>query len=148
RKCRFSTGSPASSSAGFFPSPPPPTPPFFPSTGRRGARMGRAIADVIFVAQGSDGTAEEIRKFTPGGTLISSITEAQFDSTFNGQPIDDFCGAYFIPPLVNTPLPVVDVQIASTGVTASILPYGPTYFGGVSVATGDLNGDGIEEIVT
>ncbi|MCI0357184.1 MAG: FG-GAP-like repeat-containing protein, partial [Planctomycetaceae bacterium] len=110
---------------------------------------GDGVAEFILAAQGSDGTAMEIRKFNAlSGALVSFITEAQFDSTFNGMQIDDFCGAYFIAPLVNTPLPTVEVQIASAGLTASLLPYGPTYFGGVSVATGDLNGDGIEEIVT
>jgi hypothetical protein len=110
-------------------------------------RNGRAEA--ILVAQGSDGTANEIRKFDAlSGALISSLPETAFDTTFNGNPINDFFGAYFVATLVDTPLPVFQVQLASTGTSASLLPYGPTYFGGVSVATGDLNGDGIEEIVT
>jgi hypothetical protein len=110
---------------------------------------GDGIADVIFVAQGSDGAANEIRKFdAQSGTLISSLPESAFDSIFQGNPINDFTGAYFVATLADTPLPVIEVEIASLGITVNMLPYGPTYFGGVSVATGDLNGDGIEEIVT
>ncbi len=110
---------------------------------------GNGFAEAILVAQGSDGTANEIRKFdSQSGALLSSLSESAFDSIFQGNPINDYFGAYFVAPLVNTPLPVVEVQMASTSLTASLLPYGPTYFGGVRVATGDINGDGIEEIVT
>jgi hypothetical protein len=107
------------------------------------------FAEAILACQGSDGTANEIRTFdSQTGVELSALSESAFDSIFQGNPIDDYFGAYFVAPLANTPLPVVEVQLARTGLTASLMPYGPTYFGGVSVATGDINGDGIDEIVT
>ena len=107
------------------------------------------FAEAILVCQGSDGIANEIRKFdSQSGTLLSALPESAFDTLFQATPINDYFGAYFVAPLVNTAPPIVEVQLARAGLTANLLPYGPTYFGGVSVATGDLNGDGVDEIVT
>src|SRR5262249_59321796 len=46
-------------------------------------------------------------------------------------------------------LGLVRVFDATTGtILGDFLPYGPGYLGGVSVAVGDINGDGIDDLVT
>ncbi len=102
-------------------------------------QTGDGIADVIFVVQGSDGDVREVRMFdAQSGQLLSAVPETSAD----------FCGAYFVTTIDNRDLPEIEVELLSTGRMTRLLPYGPVYFGGVHVATGDLNGDGIEEIVT
>jgi uncharacterized protein YndB with AHSA1/START domain len=102
-------------------------------------QTGDGIADVIFAVQGSDGDVREVRMFdAQSGALLSAVPETS----------SDFCGAYFVATIDDRPLPTFTVEFASTGRMTRLLPYGPTYFGGIRVATGDLNGDGIEEIVT
>jgi hypothetical protein len=102
-------------------------------------QTGDGIADVIFVVQGSDGDVREVRSFDAhSGALLAAVPETS----------SDFCGAYFVTTIDDRSLPVIEVEFASTGLTTRLLPYGPTYFGGVRVATGDINGDGVEEIVT
>jgi serralysin len=60
------------------------------------------IAESILAAQGSDGTAAEIRRFDAlTGQLVDAIFESDFDSIFAGNAIDDFCGAYFVSALKN-----------------------------------------------
>jgi len=48
----------------------------------------------------------------------------------------------------NTPQFVRVIDEQSGAVLVQFVPYGPTFQGGVRVATGDLTGDGIEDIVT
>ena len=53
------------------------------------------------------------------------------------------------PDKCNCSIPAVHIVDSTTGtVKTSFLAYEPSYRGGVRVATGDLNGDGIDEIVT
>jgi len=93
---------------------------------------------VIFVVQGSDGDVREVRSF-------NAQTGAPIDAVPETHP--DFCGAYFVATLDNRSLPEIDV-FTSNGQIVRLLPYGPTYFGDVRVATGDITGDGIDEIIT
>jgi len=53
------------------------------------------------------------------------------------------------PDKCNCAPPVVQIVNSATGaVVTSFLAYEPTYRGGVRIATGDLNGDGVDEIIT
>jgi hypothetical protein len=79
---------------------------------------------------------------------LGSLAESKFDSAFAGQSIDDFCGAYFVAPLDDRCLPYVEVPTGNHGQTLKFLPYGANFFGKVNVVLGDLNCDGVVEIIT
>ena len=113
----------------------------------------------IITAPGS-GTAAIIRQFNGlTGAVIRSFTA--FESTFTGGVSiavgdfnsDGFADIVTAPGIWSGPdIRIFDGKTLTDAGTGSIigefLAYDPRYFGGVFVSTGDVNGDGLPDIIT
>ena len=128
-------------------------------------RMGLVVAQADIDGDGTKeivlapdaGTVSTLKAFELNGTLIASITtyDAGFKGgvslvtgDFNGDDKEDIAVA---PRSLGGPhVRIYSLNAAGNGFNLldSFFPYDKTYLGGVNLAAGDLNGDGMDRLVT
>jgi len=106
------------------------------------------------IVVGADAGSPALVRLIDPATQIEQATFLAFDANFYGGvrvAVGDVTGDGY-PDLIcaagPSGGPVIKIYDGQTGATSSFFAYGSGFTGGVNIATGDVNGDGVDEIIT